>query len=163
MTNVIEKFYTAFKALDAETMCECYVDDIVFEDPAFGQLKGDKAKNMWRMLCQSQKGKDFRIEFSDIQYEIDKGRAHWEAYYTFSKTNRNVHNIIDAEFIIRGNKIVQHVDRFDLYRWSRQAVGIPGYLIGWTPFFKRKLNKQTHKMLLRFEESRRRGFDNVKN
>lgn len=154
MPNVIEKFYTAFKALDAETMCQCYDDNIVFEDPAFGKLQGDKAKNMWRMLCQSQKGKDFRIVFSDIQYEKNKGKAHWEAYYTFSKTNRRVHNIIDAEFIIRDEKIVQHTDRFDLYRWSRQAFGTSGYLLGWTPYFKQKLNTQTHKMLLRFEELR---------
>lgn len=59
MKNIIENFYEAFANLDAETMVSYYHDDIVFEDPAFGILKGNRAKNMWRMLCESQKNKDF--------------------------------------------------------------------------------------------------------
>ncbi len=55
MKSVIEKFYQAFEELDAESMIECYHNEIIFEDPAFGVLKGEKAKNMWRMLCDSQK------------------------------------------------------------------------------------------------------------
>ena len=51
MRQLIKDFYQAFAALDAETMASCYHKDILFEDPAFGVLKGEKAKNMWRMLC----------------------------------------------------------------------------------------------------------------
>ena len=54
--DLIEKFYSAFARLDEETMVECYSDQVKFEDPAFGVLKGERAKNMWRMLCKSQKG-----------------------------------------------------------------------------------------------------------
>lgn len=38
--KIIHQFYTAFKNLDAETMVSLYQDDIMFEDPAFGVLKG---------------------------------------------------------------------------------------------------------------------------
>jgi len=41
--NIIEKFYQAFENLDAERMVETYHDDITFEDPAFGVLRGKKA------------------------------------------------------------------------------------------------------------------------
>lgn len=152
MKEIIEKFYQAFENLDAEGMIECYHEEIEFEDPAFGILRFEKAKNMWRMLCNSQKGKGFKIITSDIEFINQKGLAHWEAYYTFSKTGRQVHNVVNAEFEFKDGKIINHLDKFDLYRWSRQALGFSGLLLGWTPFFKKKLNAQTNRLLSRFEQ-----------
>ena len=151
MKETIEKFYTAFSQKDAETMASCYHKDIVFWDPGFGELRGEHAGNMWRMLCGSQQGQDFRIEFSDISYANEKGRAKWEAFYRFSKQKRKVHNIIHAEFEFKDGLIIKHTDRFNLHRWSRQAVGITGLLIGWTGFFQKKLQAQTNSMLRKFE------------
>jgi len=157
MEQLIEKFYLAFAELDARKMAECYHDDIIFEDPAFGKLKGPKAKNMWLMLCQSQKGEDFHIQFSNISADDDKGKASWEARYTFSKTGRKVHNVIHAHFEFKDGKIIKHTDSFDLYRWARQAMGLAGYLLGWTPYFKKKLQVQTNRMLDKFETSLEKG------
>jgi len=155
MKEIIEKFYAAFEILDAEAMADCYQIDVTFEDPAFGLLKGEHVKNMWRMLCTSQKGKDFRIMASDIGFENQKGRAHWEAHYIFSQSGRKVHNIINAEFEFKDGKIIKHTDRFDLYSWSKQALGLKGVLIGWTSFFRKKLNAQTNKLLLEFEQRKK--------
>ena len=152
MNSLIESFYQSFVNLDAEGMAACYHKEIIFEDPAFGVLRGEKAGNMWRMLCESQKGKDFRVVFSNIKADERNGSAHWEAFYSFSKTGRKVHNIINAEFEFSDGKIIKHTDSFDLYRWSKQALGLSGVLIGWTPYFKRKLHTQTNKLLARFEE-----------
>ncbi len=152
MEKTITKFYESFSNLDAEGMVECYHDDILFEDPAFGTLKGEKAKNMWRMLCASQKGKGFKVNYSAIKMEGQNGSAHWEAFYVFSKTGRKVHNKIDAAFKFKDGKIIEHIDRFDLHKWSKQAFGISGFLFGWTDFFKKKLNAQTNSLLSRFEK-----------
>jgi ketosteroid isomerase-like protein len=151
-TEIIEQFYSDFKNLDAETMVACYHKDIVFKDPAFGVLKGDKAKNMWRMLCHSQKDKDFVINYSDIKFSDGKGSAQWEAHYTFSKTGRKVHNKIMAAFEFKDGLIIKHTDSFNLYRWAQQAFGLTGYLIGWTSFFRKKLQVQTNTMLSKFEK-----------
>ena len=151
MKETIEKFYTAFAAKDTETMISCYTDDIHFEDPAFGILKGPQVGNMWRMLCESQKGKEFIITFSDVTYDDEKGTAHWEAKYHFSKTGRKVHNKIDATFEFRNGKISKHIDHFNLHKWASQALGLSGKLIGWTSFFRKKLQTQTHALLTSFE------------
>ena len=151
MKKTIETFYTAFQELDAETMVSCYDDDIIFCDPAFGNLKGDQAKNMWRMLYHSQKGKDFTVTFSNIQMHGEKGSAHWEAFYTFRKTGRKVHNKIQAEFEFKNGKISSHTDHYNLHHWAGQAMGISGWCLGWTPFFKKKLQQQTRKLLSDFE------------
>lgn len=153
MKTIIEKFYTAFKNLDSETMAACYHRDIVFNDPAFGVLNGDHAKNMWRMLCANQKDKNFKVTFATILFVDKIGSAHWEAFYTFSKTGRHVHNIIEAKFEFKDGLIIKHTDNFNLYRWSKQAFGFKGYLLGWTSFFKKKLQNQTNAMLNKFEEN----------
>ena len=147
----IEQFYMGFQALDAEQMLKYYSDEVIFEDPAFGILRGKKAHNMWKMLCKSQQGKDFKLDFSKVSYSGTKGSAHWEAWYDFSKTGRRVHNIIEAEFEFSDGMIIRHIDRFNLYRWSRQALGITGALIGWTGFFRKGLQRQTNAMLVKFE------------
>ena len=153
MESVINKFYQSFQKLDAEGMVSCYHDDIVFEDPAFGVLKGERAKNMWRMLCKSQEGKDFKLIFSNVTSDEIHGSALWEAFYTFSKTNRKIHNVIQAQFEFKNGKIIKHTDSFDLYKWSKQAMGIKGVVLGRTLFFKNKIRYNTSKMLDKFESN----------
>ena len=153
MSNIVESFYAAFADLNPEGMLACYHEEITFEDPAFGKLSGDRARAMWQMLCESQRGKDFRIEYKDVQLHGNTGQANWEAWYTFNRTKRKVHNRILAQFVLQDGKIIQHTDRFDLYRWARQAMGLSGWLIGWTPFFKKKLQQQTNRLLDKFMEA----------
>jgi limonene-1,2-epoxide hydrolase len=151
MRNTIDKFYQAFHNLDAEKMVSLYHPDIEFEDPAFGKLKGERAKNMWRMLCHSLTGKDFRISYNVSYFECENANANWEAFYTFSQTGNKVHNKISASFILKDGLIIKHLDDFDLYDWSKQAMGLKGFLLGNTSFFKKKLNQRTNKLLDNFE------------
>lgn len=153
MDSIINKFYQAFDQLDAETMVSCYHENVIFEDPAFGVLKGENAKNMWRMLCSSQKKKQFQVTSSNITVNQNNGSAHWEAHYVFSKTGKKVYNKIDAMFEFKDGKIIKHTDHFNLHNWAKQALGFKGYLIGGTSFFKRKLNAQTNRLLKKFENN----------
>jgi limonene-1,2-epoxide hydrolase len=152
MKNTIEEFYTAFSNLDAENMVKHYHPDVVFQDPAFGTLKGERAKNMWRMLCASQKGKDFKVHFKVLNCSAKKAHAEWEAFYTFSQTGRKVHNKISASFVLKDGLIVAHKDQFNLYRWSKQTMGLKGFLIGNTSFFQNKLQQRANSLLNKFEE-----------
>ncbi len=152
MRALMQDFYIAFSALDAEKMAACYHPSVRFEDPAFGVLEGAHAGNMWRMLCASQQGKDFKINVSQVAMKGDRGLVRWEAFYTFGQTGRKVHNVIQARFYFRDGKIIAHRDRFNLYRWSRQALGAKGALIGWTPFFRKALQAKTNKLLAAYEK-----------
>ena len=146
--ELIEKFYSAFQNKDFETMASCYHDDVIFNDPAFGTLQSDRAKAMWKMLCISSK--DLKIEFSEVFADENKGSAHWEADYTFSRTGNIVHNNIDANFDFKDGMIISHTDVFNLRKWAGQAIGFKGKILGGTPFFKKKLQIQTNKLLDRF-------------
>ncbi len=151
MEKLISEFYTAFDQLDAEKMVSLYHDEIEFEDPAFGKLKGERAKNMWRMLCSSQTKSKFDVSYTLISSDMSIAKAKWEAKYTFGPTGRKVHNRINANFEFKDGLIIKHTDTFPLYKWSKQALGLKGVLIGWTGFFRKKLNSQTTHLLDKFE------------
>lgn len=148
MNNTIQKFYTAFSEKDWQTMQACYHHEVTFEDPAFGKLHGDEAKKMWRMLCEQ--GKDLKIEFSEIVLDENAGSAHWEAWYTFSKTKRKVHNIIEAKFELKDGLIINHQDSFNIHRWAKQALGFQGLLLGGASFFKKKFQEKARKSLAKY-------------
>jgi ketosteroid isomerase-like protein len=149
--NLIARFYEAFNRLDAEAMAACYTEDVLFSDPVFGELRGRRAGDMWRML--TSRAKEFSVVFDHVRADERTGGAHWVATYLFTQTGRTVINDIQARFVFRDGKICEHHDSFDLWRWSRQALGTKGALLGWTPMVQNAIRAQAHKGLKAFEAS----------
>ncbi|SDH23806.1 nuclear transport factor 2 family protein [Paraburkholderia phenazinium] len=144
-TELIERFYKAFQQRDAEAMAACYTDDIVFSDPAFGELRGEEARDMWRMLVE--RAQEFSLIYDSVDANERTGSAHWAARYLFSQTGRTVVNRIQAQFVFCDGRIAEHRDSFDLWRWSRQALGFKGALLGWTPAAQRAIRAQARRGL----------------
>jgi ketosteroid isomerase-like protein len=142
---LIERFYSALGRRDATMMIACYAPDATFSDPAFPALDAAAVAAMWQMLCA--RGKDLAVVASGIDADEGTGRAHWVATYTYSATGRRVENRIDATFAFRDGLIVRHEDRFDLWRWLRQALGAKGTLLGWLPPVQRAVRGQAAKSL----------------
>jgi hypothetical protein len=134
-------------------MAECYHPKVHFIDPAFGLLKGEQVSKMWEMLLSRSKG-NIKIEFFDVKADEFTGSAKWVATYNFSKTNRTVVNRISAEFTFQDGLIIKHTDSFDVWKWSKQAFGTTGYLLGWTGFFHKKIQQQALLSLKKFQESK---------
>ena len=145
--HLIQKFYTSFATGDAEDMVSCYADNIEFTDPAFGHLKGNDAKNMWRMLLKTP---GIKITTHNITADDTTGSADWVAEYTFSLTGKAVINKVHADFIFSNGKIIKHTDYFSFWRWATQAFGIKGLLLGWMPFMKNKVREQALARLRKF-------------
>jgi ketosteroid isomerase-like protein len=147
--QIIQRFYTAFQRLDYAAMQDCYAEHAIFNDPVFGILQGEEVSAMWEMLCKN--AKDFSLTFSDIQWlDEEYATCNWTAVYTFSKTGRKVVNQIKAHLRIQDGKITEHTDKFDLWKWSRQALGLPGLLLGWSNFIQNKVHKNARKNLEKF-------------
>ena len=138
--EVITRFYTSFKNKDIKGMQDCYADNTVFNDVIFSNLNALQVRSMWEMLIKS--GKDMRVEFGNVQAGDGAATVYWEAYYTFSATGNKVVNKVKASFILENGKIISHTDNFDFYQWAKQALGITGLLLGWTPFLKNKIRKK---------------------
>ncbi len=149
---LITQFYTAFAQRNAEVMASCYTNDVVFTDPAFGVLTGDSAKSMWRMLCASEKAQ-LQVTFDCVTANDSTGSANWTANYLFSKTGRKVTNHVSARFEFKNGKISKHTDSFNFWKWSRQALGFAGYVLGWTNFLKTKVSQGANASLADFTKN----------
>lgn len=118
--------------------------DARFSDGAFPDLRGEDLVDRWTMLHEI--AQDSSGEFRDSDADDTMGRAHWEARYLF-QGKRRVHNVIDASFTFRDGQVVQHVDTFDFPRWSKQALGPVGLLLGWSGFLLKQVQAQSAKLL----------------
>lgn len=147
--EIIHKFYTSFSNGNVKGMLECYHKEIVFKDAVFGQLKGQRAVKMWEMLL-SKKREDTVVNFYNVQATEQHGKANWVAEYFYGEKKRKVVNKVKADFTFKDGKIIEHTDTFDLWKWTQQAMGITGYLIGWTSFMKHKIQQTTNKRLDEF-------------
>jgi hypothetical protein len=152
--QTLETFYSAFARLDPQTMGECYAPGAVFEDEVFS-LRGQRSvAGMWRMLCEATRAKGadvWKLQYRDLHADAGTGQAHWDAHYRFSATGRIVDNSIDAAFgFDPQGRIERHRDSFDFWRWSRQALGAPGLLLGWTPLLRNKVRAQAGASLDKF-------------
>ncbi|MCH6233889.1 nuclear transport factor 2 family protein [Cognataquiflexum rubidum] len=150
-SKVIHNFYKAFAKGKADEMVSYYHPDVIFEDPVFGVLKGEEAKAMWKMLLNRSKG-NLKVTFTDVKVVRNSGEAKWEAVYPFGPDKRMVHNKINAEFEFKDGKIFRHTDKFDLWKWSRMALGIKGTLLGWSPLVQNKIKSQSKTLLTKFLE-----------
>jgi ketosteroid isomerase-like protein len=151
-TQLIERFYGAFDKSDGDAMASCYSAQVRFSDPVFGDLRGDQAGAMWRMLT-SGPGL-LRIELLEHEAGEAEGSAHWRAHYTFTQTGRPVLNDVHASFGFQDGLIAKHRDDFSFHRWARQALGPVGLALGWTPLLRTSVRRRAAARLAEYEATR---------
>ncbi len=143
---VIDRLYAALNARDGEAMAACYTPDAVFEDPAFGELRGGAGQDMWRMLCS--RATDLAVEVPERDADAAAGTARWVATYAFE--GRPVVNDIRATYVFRDGLIADHRDVFDLRTWATQAMGPVGKVLGYTPLLRILVRRKTSSQLAAF-------------
>lgn len=145
---IIRNFYQAFQSRDGEHMASFYSAEIEFSDPVYPELRGDHAKAMWRMLCT--KAADLKVNYQVVYCDEHSATVNWQAEYTFPSTGRKVANHVCAHITFKAGKISTHRDEFNFWRWSAQALGPAGLLLGWSPFLRRKVQTQAAAGLVAF-------------
>ena len=143
--NLINTFYEGLAARDGDAMVSCYHDRVVFEDPAFGELQADDACAMWQMLCSSDT--DLSVRHTILDVGESTATVNWIADYTFTSSGRAVTNNVTANLRFEDGKVIDHRDEFDFWKWSSQALGLPGKLLGWSPMLKSKVLSTTRSNL----------------
>jgi hypothetical protein len=136
-------------------MAACYARGAHFSDPVFVDLNGEEPGAMWRML--TGRASDLSVRLVSHQATETTGEANWVADYTFS-TGRRVHNDVRASFRFEQGLIAEHRDSFSFHAWARQALGLPGLVLGWAPLLQGKVQRQARAQLDEFlRESRAAG------
>jgi hypothetical protein len=154
--SVAERFYDAFALGDWHTMGMTYAQHATFSDPVFPLLSAEEVRAMWHMLLS--RAQDLSLNYNVVAESEDGARVVWVARYTFGQTGRPVTNRVVTEMRFGAGRIVKQVDRFGLWRWSRQALGLPGLALGWTPMMRDKIQNQAAAGLRKFvHQERQRG------
>lgn len=150
--TLIRAFYASFAARDAEGMARCYHPGVAFSDPVFPMLHGEEAGDMWRMLLS--RAQDLAVTLDEARADAEGGSARWTARYTFTRTGRLVVNRVRGMFAFRDGLIVRHYDSFPFWRWSVQALGPAGLILGWLPPLRWKVRKDAARALASFRAHR---------
>ena len=145
---LLDRFYSAFQAFDADAMNACYAPDIRFRDPVFERLDGDRARSMWKMLASRNNGLELTYELGRV--DSAEGDATWVAKYNFAATGRAVENHVQSHFWLKDGLITRQEDTFDLYKWASMALGMKGTLLGWLPPVQGSIRKQAREGLDKF-------------
>ncbi len=147
--DVVHRFYEAFAQGDAAAMGACYHRLATFEDPAFGTLDRQAACDMWAMLLS--RSTDLTLSHRVLDETDPTVRVRWEARYTFTRTGRPVLNRIEATLTLEDGLIRTHRDRFSFWAWARQAFGVSGLMLGWTPWFQAKVRAEALRSLQAYQ------------
>jgi hypothetical protein len=142
---LLEGFYQGFRWRNSEAMVACYAPEATFSDPVFQGLKGAEVPAMWRMLAG--RARDLTVVYRGVRADDKRGKADWEATYSYGPARRKVHNVIHSTFRFKDGKIVAQRDKFSLWRWSRMALGIRGALLGWFPSVRGAIRREARKGL----------------
>ena len=146
--RLINEFYTCFQARDWRGMVRAYHADVFFYDPVFGPLEGEEAGKMWEMLLTGATELD--LQFGEVVVDGGYASCRWVARYIFSATGRRVVNRGVGRFAFLDGKIIEHQDEWSFWKWSAQALGLPGVLFGWTSVLQRKVRQKARRGLDRF-------------
>lgn len=156
--GVAERFYEAFMVRDHYTMGMLYAEHATFSDPVFPLLNARGARLMWKMLLT--RAEDLGIEVKILEDSPAHASVDWVAHYSFGATGRPVVNRVHTEMALSNGRIVRQVDGFNLWRWSGQALGAKGWLLGWTPLVRNRIRAQAAHSLLEYARKGSAGDSN---
>ena len=109
-----------------------YAPDARFKDPAFGELTGEEAGDMWRML--TSRAEDLKVELAEHEADGDTGQRPLDRRPTPSAPAAPWSTTSRRRFRFRDGKIVDHEDSLPVRtsgrvrRWAPAGwvLGLPG-------------------------------------
>lgn len=150
--KTIHQLYTSIANGDVSKIDECYADNVKFHDPVFGFLTADEVPKMWKMLILKS-NKNLDLDYKIIKITKHTAEVKWTAIYFFGKNKRQITNHIQSKFHFKEGLIVKQNDDFNIWKWSQQAFGLPGFLFGWTGYMQRKIQLKALSSLKNFNET----------
>lgn len=150
--KTIHQLYTSIANGDVSKIDQCYSDTVKFHDPIFGRLTADEVPKMWKMLILKS-NKKLALEYKIIKINKHTAEVKWKAVYFFGKNKRQITNHIQSKLHFKEGLIVKQNDDFNIWKWSQQAFGLPGFLFGWTGYMQRKIQIKALSSLKNFNET----------
>lgn len=144
MAHPVETYWDALANKAATTMASCYAPGATFQDPVFN-LQGVGIGKMRQNLFGS--ASDLQIQTDPLTVDGNKATGTWHASYTCTMAGRMVHYTNHSTFEAQDGVIVAQQDHFNLWKWTRMALGSNGKVLGCTPLVRKKVRTMATKRL----------------
>jgi len=131
--DIVNKFFSCYKAHDYEGMHSCLDKNVKFSDFAF-KIQGSQVKAMWHWFCVPYLKREKPVDIPDfelIQSNGDVVLAKYRVKYLYGDKQRPVDYFIKASFVIQNDKIVEQTDIFSNIlpsQFTEMALGFPRFL-----------------------------------
>ena len=145
--ELIENFTRPSLAATMPACSRCYDPAVDFADPVFTVQANVHTPCG---TCSSAEARPSRSPSTRFKPTTQVEARTGKRSIIFRRPKRPVLNIIDAEFKFRNGKIYWHRDHFDFWKWSRQALGTSGMLLGWSPILHNRVRKTASANLDKF-------------
>jgi hypothetical protein len=141
--TTVEQLFKAAQARDPDAILLAYAEEALIDHPLLGSLsRADYAAALTAFL---QETPDYELTFQINHAGIDHAEAEWTLSYVFHATGRSIVTKGETAFRLSGLRIIHQRDDFDRRDWSRQALGLSGFVLsfvpGWRAFLERELRR----------------------
>ena len=153
--EIVNKFFSCYKAHDYEGMHSCLDENVKFSDFAF-KIQGSQVRAMWHWFCVPYLSRKKSVdipEFEIIQSNGDVVVAKYRVKYLYGDKQRPVDYFIKASFVIQNDKIVEQLDTFSTisdFKFAEMALGFPFQFLAFTPLLRTLVQKGATKKLNQF-------------
>lgn len=153
--DIVNKFFSCYKAHDYEGMHSCLDDNVKFSDFAF-KIQGSQVKAMWHWFCVPFLKREEPVDvtkFEIIRSEGDTIEAKYRVSYLYGDNQRPVIYFINSRFVIQNDKIVEQIDTFGNisdFKFAEMALGFPRQFIALTPWLRTSVQEGATKKLNQF-------------
>lgn len=147
--EVIQSYFKHLQARNAASLWQCYASNIVYSDPVYGWMEGDKVKARWEYFCAHADALQLTwgaVTVLDDEYFT----CEWTAQYTQRETGRTIKFPCKSFFRLKDYKIIEQSDAYRLSSLIAQTDGWKGFWFGWTGYMKRFVQKRALQALASF-------------
>jgi hypothetical protein len=155
-TDIVNKFFSCYKAHDYEGMHSCLDKNVKFSDFAF-KIQDSQVRAMWHWFCVPYLKREEPVDVTKseiIRSEGDIVEAKYRVSYLYGDSQRPVIYFINSRFVIQNDKILEQIDTFGNISDSKfveMALGIPGQIFALRPqLVRNKVNKKANEKLNQF-------------
>jgi hypothetical protein len=157
--DIVNKFFSCYQAHDYLGMQSCLDENVKFSDFAF-DIQGKQVRAMWHWFCVSYPPREKPVsvpEFEIVNANNDTVLAKYRVNYLYGDKQRPVDYVIEANFKLQDEKIIEQKDEFSSiseFEFAEMAFGFPVQLLALTPLLRVVVRKKAAQKLSQFMQDR---------
>lgn len=148
--EVVQGFFEQLANRHTAGLLRYYHPAVQYKNPWL-ELQGNEVIAMWQMWW----GYLPDLKVVVCESGIHSNFVEWEAHYTYPPTARYIKHHLSSALTVAEDKIILHVDRFNIHRWAGDTYGYLGKVAGSWKLFETQVGMRVQKQLKSYLEDQK--------